>query len=256
MKKENIEATKEYLYSLYKAKNTLWYFINCLEKKNDNYSSIKFKNNEGTYVWLENLKYENGFFHGTLTENQESEKISEENIIDWMIVDDNRLIGGYTIRYFRNGLTKEERINFDIDFGLKIDDGNDFFYPDSSTAEGIIIALEEAYTKKSINDILACKDFKMEAENLLKETHHPITDQLIIETGELLKISLIENLQHYGFPSFNNVERSFTLLNEKFEGRQKLIFEKLIFDNGDTKSNKLWVGQDKNSDWKVLNLVD
>jgi hypothetical protein len=66
-----------------------------------------------------------------------------------MIVDNRRLIGGYTIRHYRDTLDNEERLNFDIDFGVKIDDGNDHFKPDFSTPEGAIIKIEDYYSEKT-----------------------------------------------------------------------------------------------------------
>lgn len=122
-----IEENEIYQYNLYKAKNTLWYFNDLIKNGFSGYNSVKFKNNEGVYVWLENVKIEDNNYSGDLAETGLSQKISINEVIDWMIIEEGRLIGGYTIRHYRDTLDDEAKINFDIDFGVKIDDGNDFF---------------------------------------------------------------------------------------------------------------------------------
>lgn len=248
-----IEVNKEYLYSVYKAENTLWYFIEQVQKNNLDYSAVKFKNENDVYVWLENVEYENEFFKGVLSETNEKKDVSLKEVIDWMLVEENRLIGGYTIRHYRNGLSEEERLNFDIDFGLKIDNGNDFFKPDLSTPEGAIIALENFYTEKSLEGVLSCKDFYREAENILLETGKDLEGELVKETAELLKLSLIENLQKNGMPDFTDVERVFNRITE--EESKQLIEEKLIYPDEGEEVNKFWLVKDEKK-WKVLDLVE
>ncbi|SHL80079.1 hypothetical protein SAMN05444267_102529 [Chryseobacterium polytrichastri] len=205
---------------------------------------------------MEDVKIENNYYLGKLAENGNSQKVLIGEVIDWMIIEDGRLIGGYTIRHYRDTLDEEAKTNFDIDFGVKIDNGNDFFEPNLSTPEGAIIKIENFYSDENLEGVLSCKNFLKETGNLLEERELSVTEELKAELAEVLKLTLIEGLKSNGFPYFNNIERSFTLLDEKLENRQKLIFEKLIFDNGDTKFIKFWVGQEKNGDWKVLNLVD
>lgn len=43
------------------------------------------------------------------------------HISDWMIIEDNKLIGGYTIKNLRNKMTEEERKAFDGSFGVIIE---------------------------------------------------------------------------------------------------------------------------------------
>ncbi len=255
METKTIDINEEYLYYLYKAEKTRWYFFEALDNRTNSYKSVKVLNSDNIYIWLEDLKIDETTIQGYGSEDRQLMKVEIKDIVDWMIVEDNKLIGGYTIRYYRETLSDNDRINFDIEFGLKIDDGDDYFYPDYSTPEGVIIKLEEAYNSKSIEGILECKDFMMEAENVLEHTDHEIGDHLIFETADLLKTSLIENLNHYGFPQFTDVERCFSLLDVKKSGKQKLISEKLIFINETSKTNKFWVGLNKNDEWKVLDLV-
>ncbi|MDO5614811.1 MAG: DUF2314 domain-containing protein [Cruoricaptor ignavus] len=242
-------------YCLYKAKSTLWYFIEKVQEKKLDYFAIKFKNENDIYVWLENVKYENEYFSGTLSESKEKKTIPIQEVVDWMLIDNNRLIGGYTIRHYRNELSKDERLDFDIDFGLKIDNGNDFFYPDLSTPEGAIITLEIFYTEKSLDGALSCKDFYKEAENVLLEAGKDLDEELIQETAELLKLYFIEHLQKNGMPNFTDVERVFERIIYKEEENKQLIKEKIIYSNGEETINKFWLAKNEEKKWKVLDLI-
>lgn len=250
-----IEETKDYLYCLYKAKNTIWYFNEIINNGTSNYTAVKFKNEKNVFVWLENIIIiKDSYYLGFLSENSISHKILIDDAIDWMIVVNGRLIGGYTIRYYRSSLTEEETINFDIDFGVTIDDGNDYFHPSSSTAEGAIIKIENFYSDGNLEGILSCKNFLMEAENLLNERGTLKTEEILTQVEEVLKISFIENLQSNGFPIFSNMERVFTL--KEVKGNLRLLEEKVIDNNGTITFNNLWVGFSNDKEWKVLNLKE
>lgn len=254
MEKTEIEETDEYNYHLYKAKNTLWYFNNLITNGFSGYNSVKFKNDDGVYVWLENVKIKNDNYSGDLAETGLSRSISIRDVIDWMIIEKGRLIGGYTIRQYRDTLNEESKINFDIDFGVKIDDGNDFFKPDLTTPEGAIIKIENYYSNNDLKGVISCKDFEMEAENLLDDRSAIISPETKNKIAEALKSSLIETFQLNEFPNFQNIERCFNLIEEKKD--QRLIEEKVIYQNGNFTYNKLWVRRSKDGHWKVLNLVE
>lgn len=249
-----IEENKLYEYNLYKAKNTLWYFNSLIKSSCNDYIAVKFMDSNNVYVWLENVKIEGDYCSGDLAENGNFQKILINDVIDWMIVEEGRLIGGYTIRHYRNTLDDESKMNFDIDFGVKIDDGNDFFKPDLTTPEGAIIKIENYYSNNDLKGVISCKDFEMEAESLLKERGAIITEEIKNKIAEALKSSLIETFQLNEFPNFDNIERCFTLLEEK--ENQRLIEEKVIFQNGNVTFNNLWLGLSPTGGWKVLNTVD
>lgn len=247
-----IEEDNIYKYNLYKAKNTLWYFNSLINS--NHYKAVKFMDSSNVYVWLENIKTIEDYYIGELTENGNIQKVPMNDVIDWMIIEEGKLVGGYTIRHYRNTLDDEEKMNFDIDFGVKIDAGNDFFKPDLTTPEGAIIRIENFYTEENLEGVISCKDFEMEAENMLKDSDLEVTESTKNDLAEVLKLVLIEDIKSNGFPYFNNIERSFSLIIEK--GNQKLIEETIIFENDTTKRNKFWIGQSKSEDWKVLNLVE
>lgn len=248
-----IEENEVYQYNLYKAKNTLWYFNDLIKNGFSGYNSVKFKNNEGVYVWLENIEIKDNNYSGELAETGLSQKISINEVIDWMIIEEGRLIGGYTIRHYRDTLDDEAKINFDIDFGVKIDDGNDFFKPDFTTPEGVIIRIENFYSQENLDGVLSCKNFMQEAENLLEEREVNITEELKTQIAETLKSSFVEGLESNGFPYFEGIERNFTL-KEKLKDKH-LIEEKVIYPDGSITYNNLWVGY-SNDGWKVLNNIE
>jgi len=71
-------------------------------------------------LWVDRIGYQNGAFHGTMGDDIPTLKFSvddkitikREDIVDWMIVEDGKLIGGYTIRLAFQRMTSEEKQRF------------------------------------------------------------------------------------------------------------------------------------------------
>ena len=71
-------------------------------------------------IWVDGVTYDDGVLRGMMgddipslkLEAGESIKIEEENIVDWMIVEDGKLIGGFTIRLAVQRMSPEERERF------------------------------------------------------------------------------------------------------------------------------------------------
>jgi uncharacterized protein YegJ (DUF2314 family) len=70
------------------------------------------------HIWLENVRQENGVFHGTLGNvpelvrgRRQGEWVSEAaaTISDWMYVHDDHLVGGYTLRLMFARMSPAER---------------------------------------------------------------------------------------------------------------------------------------------------
>lgn len=249
-----IEVNDEFLYSLYKATHTRWYFDNLLKRGFEGYNFIKFKNDNDFYVWLEDIKIDGECYKGTLVGTDEEMSIKLHSLIDWMIINNNRMIGGYTIRHYHEMISEEEKRKIEIESGYRIDKGADFFKEDRSTAEGAIITLENYYYKKDLEGIYSCKDFKMEAKNILREQCMDLTHEIIEKLAAVLKISLVEEFEKYEYPNFQEIERIFTLLIE--ENNQKLIEEMIVYPDGSVSTNKLWVGFSDSDGWKVLNRIE
>jgi len=79
-------------------------------------------------IWVDEVTYTDGVFRGNMGDDIPSLKlemgekitINEKNIIDWMIVQDGKLIGGYTIRLAvqRMSPTERERFLKTLDYSL------------------------------------------------------------------------------------------------------------------------------------------
>jgi uncharacterized protein YegJ (DUF2314 family) len=71
-------------------------------------------------IWVDEVTYTNGVLRGSVGDDLPALKlemgekitIAEEDIVDWMIVEDGKLIGGYTIRLAVQRMSPEERERF------------------------------------------------------------------------------------------------------------------------------------------------
>lgn len=71
-------------------------------------------------IWVDEVTYTNGVFRGNMGDDipslrlEAGEKITidEQDIVDWMIVEDGKLVGGYTIRLAVQRMSPEERERF------------------------------------------------------------------------------------------------------------------------------------------------
>lgn len=211
-------------WAIEKANLTLWYFEESLKTKQpyQNYFSVKVlitDGDEGEHIWLTDPHFDDeGNLFGTVGNepvNIRSIKfnqkigIKRDLISDWMIIENGRLIGGYTIRAIRDGVAEKEKAAFDNSIGLYIDEGVDHFKADLETPEGAILAIEKAYNNKDIDAAIACKDFFEEAKSLLSVMKMEIDQDIINETAEVLKLSFINNIEEHGFPDFSTVQNAF-----------------------------------------------
>jgi len=74
------------------------------------------------HMWVGRVTFDGTRFHGTLNNKPEmirgvrmGQRVSVDpaQVSDWMYVDNGKLIGGYTIRVLRDGLSKRDRAEFD-----------------------------------------------------------------------------------------------------------------------------------------------
>jgi uncharacterized protein YegJ (DUF2314 family) len=79
-------------------------------------------NDEGEPIWLFPVRYENGSFFGNVNNEPDAVKsvrvgqeveVAPDRISDWMYIQDGKLIGGFTIRVLRDGMSPSERAEFD-----------------------------------------------------------------------------------------------------------------------------------------------
>jgi uncharacterized protein YegJ (DUF2314 family) len=71
-------------------------------------------------IWVDEVTYSEGVLRGSMGDDipalhlefGESILVNEQDIVDWMIVEDGTLIGGYTIRLAMQRMSAEERERF------------------------------------------------------------------------------------------------------------------------------------------------
>ncbi len=82
----------------------------------------------------------------------------------------------------------------------------------------------------------------------------PFSKEIVIETAELLKLSLIEHLQINGYPNFDNVEREFSDLEQLGENVYYVI-EKLFYSDDVKYTNRIFLSN-KDNTWKIITIED
>jgi uncharacterized protein YegJ (DUF2314 family) len=255
-------------WAIEKARATLHYFQNSLmaPQPNQQYFSVKVLIEDGEYnehLWLTNPSFdEEGNLYGVVGNQPVSVTsvainqrigIEAQFISDWMIIEDGRLIGGYTIRAIRNELPEAERLEFDKMSGLYIDEGIDHFEHDFSTPEGAILCLEDAYEEQDIEKAIACKNFIEEARMLLEKMNDSMkNDDILQATADVLKMAFVKNLKEEGFPLFKDLERIFPL-REKISEQLYLITEICVFPDGGRSLQKIYTFKDDDG-WRVLGI--
>lgn len=255
-------------WAIEKARATLHYFQNSLiaPEPDQQYFSVKVLIEDGTnneHLWLTTPSFdEEGNLFGVvgnkpvyITSVHEDQRIGIDSqfISDWMIIEDGRLIGGYTIRAIRDQLPEAERFNFDRMTGLYIDDGVDYFIHDFSTPEGAILCLEDAYDEQDIEKAIACKNFLEEARLLLHNMNDSTGNEEILgSTADVLRLSFIKSLMQEGFPVFKDLSRAYPQ-REKITDNLYLITEICTFPDGGRSTQKIYTFKE-DDEWKVLNI--
>jgi len=118
------------------ANQTLDKFNDALKSCNPDFYYFALKTrfetpNGGEHIWVSNITFENNKYFGVvdnLPETTTDVKIGDtiqivnDNISDWMYVDNQKLHGGFTIRLLRKRMTEPERKQFDAENGLIIEE--------------------------------------------------------------------------------------------------------------------------------------
>lgn len=258
-------------WAMEKARLTLHYFEKCLQspKAGQVYFSVKVKIVDAgrvEHIWLTEPSFDDeGNLFGlvgnepidvkTVSLNQKI-GIERKLVSDWMIMENGRLIGGYTIRVLRDKLTGQALANFDKALGgMHVDYGEDYFLPSDTTPEGAIVKIEEAYDNDNLDAAIECKDFTKEAELMLERmAKQEFGSELVDKTAELLKLSFIKSLQENGMPKFKGVVRAFPF-REKISENHIIITEVCYYPDGTHSVQRLNTFK-SDSGWKVLNPAD
>jgi uncharacterized protein YegJ (DUF2314 family) len=110
-----------------KARSTVATFITALKspKAGQSAFSVKVPFSEGgttEHMWLTPVSYDGTTFQGTVDNQPEKVKtvkagqkigVTLSKISDWMYVENRKMVGGYTLRVLRDGLSPAERADFD-----------------------------------------------------------------------------------------------------------------------------------------------
>lgn len=255
-------------WAIEKANLTLWYFEESLKEPHpeQQYFSVKIKIANETnieHVWLEDPEFDTeGNLFGTVgnapahvTGVRLGDKVGvyRSVISDWMIIESGRLIGGYTIRAIRDNIPEEGHAAFDESVGLYIDEGADHFKADFDTPEGAILTLEQAFSAKNLDRVLACKDFRAEAALMISKLNFKPDQELIDTTAETLEASFLQYLEENGMPDFSDKTSAFTH-REKLDDRYWIITEVCLYSNGARSVERLSTFR-SDSGWRVLGVV-
>jgi len=255
-------------WAIEKAGLTLWYFEKSLKSPvaGQEYFSIKVMIEDSgkvEHIWLTAPDFdEEGNLFGEVGNEPVQVKtvklgqkigVMRSLISDWMIVENGRLVGGYTIRAIREGLPETERQTFDDSIGLLVDAGSDYFKPDFDTPEGAILSLEEAYQTNDIDKALSCKDFYQEAKLILSTLDFPIEEEMIVSTSEALALSFVSYIEKEGMPDFKNINRAFTQ-RDKIDENYWIITEVCTYPDGGISVQKLQTYKTAQG-WRVLGVM-
>jgi uncharacterized protein YegJ (DUF2314 family) len=120
-----------------RAKKTINHFDQALMSHNPAFTDfavkIKYKTPDGggEQMWITEIEVVNGDYKGIVNNDPENTSVVKygdtvivrrNEITDWMYLENNVLVGGYTIREIRNKLSKEERIKMDKEMSFIIKD--------------------------------------------------------------------------------------------------------------------------------------
>jgi uncharacterized protein YegJ (DUF2314 family) len=117
------------------ARKTVGEFISRLEKPAaGEIFSVRAAFREGAVaeqLWLSEVRFDGKNFTGKVDDTPErltavkagqTHQVSPEQISDWMILENNRLVGAYTIRALRDQIPPNQRAKWDREMGFSIDE--------------------------------------------------------------------------------------------------------------------------------------
>lgn len=263
------DADEGMKWAIEKANLTLWYFEESLNQPKSDQSSFSIKvqildGEISEHIWLTDPSFdESGNLFGVVgnvpvdvktVKADQKIGVDRNYISDWMIIEQGRLIGGYTIRAIRDSIPDVDKAQFDESIGLYIDEGVDHFRTDFNTPEGAILSLEKAYNDQNLDAALACKDFYEEAKMMLSKLSIETDEEMIANTAEVLELSFINHIQEHGFPNFSDLQHAFPI-REKIDDTHYTITEVCWFPDGGVSVEKLNTYKSA-SGWKVLGPVN
>ncbi|MEM7038017.1 MAG: DUF2314 domain-containing protein [Bacteroidota bacterium] len=259
------DADGQMNWAMKKARLTLNYFKESLGSPRPDQLSFSLKariiDGEVTeHIWLSDVSYDaDDHFYGTVNNEPVDVRnvqlgsrvgLKYEDVSDWLIVENGRLIGGYTIRAFRDQMPEEQKPGFDQSIGLHIDEGVDYFDHNMHTPEGAILCLEDAYTAGDLEAAAACKDFENEAKMMLKAREMPMGEEVLKSMAGALESSFKLYMSENGMPSFTGVKRAFPSREFLDEGTV-IVTEICTHPDGRRTLDRLVVTRFGDREWRV-----
>ena len=121
--------------AIVKSRETFDHFLSAFSSKNETQSAYSVKmpfptENGAEHIWLVDIELNDGKMVGyvdNVPDQVNSVKLGDKveidrnKISDWFYIENNRLIGGLTIRVLHDRMTPEEKKQFEEDFGVKFD---------------------------------------------------------------------------------------------------------------------------------------
>ena len=122
---------------------------------------------------------------------------------------------------------------------------------DLSTPERAVHSLEAAWRANDIEKAVHCKDFRGEAEQILKDKAAAIrTDEIIAQIAQALESGYRAEIKKSGFPEMAGVTSTFIAKRKLSPDRVELT-EEFRFSNGRKQTEKVQVRRTING-WKVI----
>jgi len=121
--------------AIQKARSTIDEFIQALANPGPSQSGFAIKlpvkdGEEVEHMWVSGVRYEGGRFIGTLDNEPVTVKtvklgqeveVARDELSDWMYLEGDKLVGGYTLHAMRDNMTPEERQDFDSSLPFKVE---------------------------------------------------------------------------------------------------------------------------------------
>lgn len=127
---------------------------------------------------------------------------------------------------------------------------------DFLSPEGAVLMLEDACRKNDLDAVVAAKDFRKEAELMLRRLHTELPDDATIaSTAEVLESAFRVEMQG-GMPDFSTIRSRFTR-KVPYSGLERtvVLFEAFDYPDGTSTMQRILVS-DTNDGWRVLNVLE
>lgn len=126
---------------------------------------------------------------------------------------------------------------------------------DTTTPEGALLCIEDAYREKNLNKVLACKDFQIEGRLMIgKLKTKDENGELAAKTAEVLELGFRKEIEQRGFPDMTGVTSEFPE-TKTFQDGIVIVTEVCRYPDGGASKQRMLVGKSAQG-WRVLYPVD